>query len=333
MRVSIIIPVYNVSLYISRCLNSILEQDFDDLECLLVDDASPDNSMALVEARLADYKGPICFRLLHHTENKGLSAARNTGILESTGEYVYFIDGDDALLPHSITRLAELAVIHNFPDVVQGSSIIQEGNHLNKRYLIQKSVPSYCRNKQWIQRQMLRRKKIPVTAWNKLLKKSFLTENQLFYKEGLWHEDEHWTFFAASLVQSIAFCYVPTYQHYIHAGSIMSTSGKRSVDSWFVILEDFILRSDLKKRQERKTILELLFCQLQRILKGDQCLQEENINRLRLLVKPCLYSAYKRFQPIETALLWCYSMPLPLLKFQGASISKALYFRILRFFV
>jgi glycosyltransferase involved in cell wall biosynthesis len=333
MKISIIIPVYHVSAFIGRCLDSVLEQDYEDMECIFVDDASPDNSMNLVENRLSDYKGSICFRLLHHAENKGLSAARNTGIREATGEYLFFLDGDDALRPHSISFLAELATIYEAPDMVQGSSLIQDGNRFSSRYMIRKSVPEYCRKRSWIRKQMLRRKKIPVTAWNKLIKRSFLVENHLFFKEGIWHEDEHWTFFAASCVQSVAFCRLPSYEHYLHRDSFMANSGKRSVDSWFVILDDFIRRSELKGRLERKTIMELLFCQLVRILNGDLIALDENIARLRWLAKPCLMYAWRHLRFTEALLLSVYSLPLSLLKTQRLSILKAIYFRMLMFFV
>ena len=81
MKISIVIPVYNVAPYIKDCLHSVMVQSWqDNLECILVDDCGKDNSMQLVEERLQTYKGKIDFRIIRHQHNRGLSAARNTGI-------------------------------------------------------------------------------------------------------------------------------------------------------------------------------------------------------------------------------------------------------------
>ncbi|MCX6308164.1 MAG: glycosyltransferase family A protein [Bacteroidia bacterium] len=170
MTVTIIIPVFNVSSYIERCLDSVMKQDFSSLQCILVDDASPDDSMTKVKALLTGYLGPIDFKLIRHEENKGLSAARNSGILASTGEYLFFLDGDDALLESGIGILANLAIRNGNPDVVQGSTIIIGEDCKRERYQIQKDIPEFTKNKRWLRKNMLKRKKIPVTAWNKLIR-------------------------------------------------------------------------------------------------------------------------------------------------------------------
>lgn len=90
MKVSVIIPVYNVSKYIERCLLSVLNQTWEDLEIILVDDCTPDNSMELAATVIASHSRGNEVRSLVHDENKGLSAARNTGIRDATGDYVYF---------------------------------------------------------------------------------------------------------------------------------------------------------------------------------------------------------------------------------------------------
>ena len=81
MKISIIVPVYNVAPYIAACLQSVMHQTCQDaLECILVDDCGTDNSMEVVGEMLQSYEGPIGFKVVHHTENRGLSAARNTGM-------------------------------------------------------------------------------------------------------------------------------------------------------------------------------------------------------------------------------------------------------------
>ena len=97
--VSVIIPVYNVSPYIEECLNSVIRQTYTPLEVIVVDDCCTDDSMAKVNAIVDNYHGEILFSLLHHERNRGLSAARNSGLDVATGTYISFIDSDDYILP------------------------------------------------------------------------------------------------------------------------------------------------------------------------------------------------------------------------------------------
>ena len=75
-----VMPVYKVEKYVSECLDSIINQTFDCFECIIIDDCSPDNSMRLIEEKLAGYKGNISFRIVRNERNEGVSAARNKGI-------------------------------------------------------------------------------------------------------------------------------------------------------------------------------------------------------------------------------------------------------------
>jgi len=97
--VSIIIPVYNVSDYVEECLQSVAAQTYTDIECIIVDDCGTDDSMQKVEQFVTSYQGPIAFKILHHEHNRGLSAARNTGMDAATGDFISFIDSDDYIQP------------------------------------------------------------------------------------------------------------------------------------------------------------------------------------------------------------------------------------------
>ena len=89
--VSIVIPVYGVENYIERCLNSVMQQDSKSvsLECILVDDCSPDNSIKIAEKIIKDYSGGIRFEILRHDKNQGLSVARNTGMSSAKGRFLF----------------------------------------------------------------------------------------------------------------------------------------------------------------------------------------------------------------------------------------------------
>ena len=113
MKVSIIIPVYNVSKYIERCLKSALDQTWKDLEIILVDDCTPDDSMDIARSVLETSSRSNMVTILKHEKNRGLSAARNTGIRQAKGDYLYFLDSDDYLPVNSIELLADAAIRHN----------------------------------------------------------------------------------------------------------------------------------------------------------------------------------------------------------------------------
>jgi len=336
MKVSIIIPVYNVSEYIERCMDSVMDQTYPDIECILVDDCSPDNSVELIEKKLVAYSGSITFIILHHEKNKGLSGARNTGIEASTGDYLYFLDSDDEITENSIELLAGMAFKHTGVDIVQGSSDVFEGSSLNKMYHIRKSIPDFSDSHFWLKKSMLESENYPLTAWNKLIKRDFLLNGHLLYKEGIIHEDEHWNFFAAKEVKSMAFCRIPTYRHFIREGSIMtSTDRKKSISSWFFIIQEYITHIDPDMaRFQRKMILKAGFGNLAHITWEASKFPVDNLlKRQRELMKPCLISAWKRCQIFELLLLSYFYQPVFVLKFLCMKNVRGIYFRIVKYLV
>jgi len=220
--ISIIIPVYNVQEYIIECLDSIAAQTYTTgVECILVDDCGNDNSMKMVNDYLDGYKGGIDFRILRHERNRGLSAARNTGIMDAKGKYVLFVDSDDSISAQCLMYFMEVA--RQYPE----AQMIAAGAKTTKRksYTMEKPFPDYADNPKWIATMMLSRggrRGIPVTAWNRLVRRDFLIEHRLFFREGAVHEDELWNFTLAPEITRIAFCKHDTYFYRIRPQSIMT---------------------------------------------------------------------------------------------------------------
>lgn len=219
MLISIVIPVYKVEEYIERCLQSVIAQDYEgDLECLLIDDCTPDNSCAIIDDILDRYQGPIEFRLLHHEKNRGLSAARNTGIDNAQGDYIYFLDSDDYISSDCISKLAA-PLTEGDCDIVIGNYTILGTNRLSLPLLLgnrqlthnDEIIESYIRY-EWY-----------MMAWNKLYKLTFIREHLLYFKEGIIHEDELWSFQCACLAQSLMSIDSSTYFYCIRNASIMTS--------------------------------------------------------------------------------------------------------------
>ena len=217
MLVSIIVPVYNVEKYIKTCIESILAQDYNDIELILVDDCSPDNSISIAKEIVGKSKRTT--RFITHIKNRGLSGARNSGIKASTGDAIFFIDSDDELHDNTVISCLVAELQATGADIVAGNyqRIYKQDKIVSRRYcqkrIIQDNsniVNAFCQGS------------IPITAWNKLIKRDFLLKNNLFFKEGLIHEDELWTFNTIIAANTIVLTGKTTYNYYQQESSIMS---------------------------------------------------------------------------------------------------------------
>ena len=264
MKVSIIIPVYNVAPYIERCLQSVVSQTYQNFECLLIDDCGTDDSMSIIEQFIRDYNGAIHFSILRHQHNMGLSAARNTGIKAAKGSYIYFMDSDDAITPDCIETLLGLAEKYPEADYVQGT--IVTGSEQLMEGAIDPDVPEYCNDRQLLENIILC--KTHRTAWNRLLKRSFLLNNNLLFPVGLVMEDHYWTYFVAKHAKAVAFTHKGTYYYYKNAGSIVNLKSKKQLTknytSYMTITEaitnDLLQRNDVKPCHRQYVGEAIVFC-------------------------------------------------------------------------
>ena len=215
-NVSIIVPVYNVSAYVERCWESLVKQTYKDLEILFIDDCGTDDSVEKLQKLIDTHPGIYC-KILHHDHNRGLSAARNTGLMAATGDYVYFLDSDDDIIEDCIERLVA-PVMNDEIDIVVGNYRVVGGEAhspllLNSGLLDSPKdvLASYAAGK-WY-----------VMAWNKLCRRDFLIDNNLFFREGLIHEDVLWTFQVACKAQSLYVCNDVTYNYNVRGASIMTS--------------------------------------------------------------------------------------------------------------
>ena len=214
MQVSIIIPVYNVETYIEKCLQSVANQTFNgEMECLIIDDCGQDNSMNIVEKFIQAYNttthtNPIEFRILHHSHNRGLSAARNTGLDNAIGDWIYFIDSDDWITPECIELMYEcvkkkpsLQMIMGYINYVgesPGWKFAPPGIYKDGIIKLSCSYQIYS------------------MAWNKLLLKKFLIEHKLYFKEGILNEDELWFIQVACFISEIQIIEQSTYYYVLN---------------------------------------------------------------------------------------------------------------------
>lgn len=188
IALSFIVPVYNVEKYIAQCLASILKINKISIEVIVVDDASPDNSMAIVREKFANDSR---LKIIHLKENRGLSEARNEGIRQARGDYIAFIDSDDFIQPE-IIEIAYSYILKEKPDVLasNGYMAFDDDTLPNKisvpvtplKYSLTSGADFY--------KDRFINNKLVVAAPAYIYKKSFLSGNRLFFIAGLLHEDE-----------------------------------------------------------------------------------------------------------------------------------------------
>ena len=146
IKVSIIIPIYNVASYVERCIRSVMNQTLTkEIECIILDDCGSDNSIDIAENLISEYVGCIDFRILHHDFNRGLSAARNTGIDSAKGEYIYYLDSDDKIVPDCIEKLVSSVKKHPDSQIVFAGAEASADNYKWLDYTT-KELPEYSDN-------------------------------------------------------------------------------------------------------------------------------------------------------------------------------------------
>lgn len=220
--VSIIIPVYKVEEYIRECLLSVINQSYKDLEIIVVDDGSPDHSADIVREYIK-YDNRI---KLIQQENGGLSAARNTGLENATGEYVFFLDSDDLLDTDAVSVMHEIFNKHEDLDMVICSHFcFQEKDDINKieagvcnttirtgrEWLLIQPAIAYSDNIEAIDF---------ITAWGNMYKKNVL--NGFEFPVGKLHEDEFTTYRLLYDSHKVAYVNMQLYAYRQRAGSIMN---------------------------------------------------------------------------------------------------------------
>ena len=227
MRISIIIPVYNVEPYVEKCILSVLRQNYSNLEVVIVDDKTPDESMKKIEGVLKEHSNThIDFKIIHHEINKGLSEARNSGIREATGEYVTFLDPDDQLTDNCISTLATEAINGDY-DLIIGQRIIKEtwsGRILNKKEYPKESI-TFDSLEQIIEAGM------PSEAWNKFIRREFILSHSLWFQPNVLYEDNIWMAQVWSYIPKTRYIPFCTYYYLLREGSIMTTYSLKHLSS------------------------------------------------------------------------------------------------------
>lgn len=227
--ISVIVPIYNVEKYLARCLDSLCRQSFTNIEILLIDDASSDRSGEICEHYAAQDKR---FKVFHHAENKGPSAARNTGLRHAVSDFLMFADSDD-WVNEDFCKAAYECAIHNRADLVMfGYQYISEQTiHSKQKNLYNTVAEGFRTHEEALNLSLTGFGMVPV---NKLYRKS-LFEN-IFFPEGQLYED---TAICYKIIWKAARIYCMNtilYYRFLRPGSItMSKPARKMVRDRFKV--------------------------------------------------------------------------------------------------
>lgn len=229
-RLSIIIPVYNVEEYLDRCLSSILDQEFTSYEVILVDDGSTDSSPLICDRYSATDPR---FRTLHKP-NGGVSSARNAGLELAKGEYIMFLDSDDALLPYALDDMMDVVAGEDM--VVAGYAAFMQG--VPVKTIHPRATYSYKSSEypQFFQDNLRRNCEMLDAPWAKMFKRKAIGTTR-FYEGLSYAEDKLFVFTVMSKCSSIKTFAGDVYAYYMRSGTLGSDiSSDKHLQQLYVFL-------------------------------------------------------------------------------------------------
>ena len=246
---TVVIPVYNVEKYLNRCIESILLQEWKNYDILLVDDGSTDRSPQICD----DYVKAYDFISVIHKENGGLSEARNTGLSQAKGEYVYFPDSDDWLEPDTFMALAEVLESQKF-DIISFNREFVKGEE--DAIVSEPEVTQVFEGKDAFV-QMLKHSYITGFANDKIYRKSLFIDNNILFPKGKYYEDlgtNYKLFLSAKKVYATN----QKYYHYLidNPDSITQSWNEKKFSDMFGFYKD-IFYSDFVRSQLNQEELQI----------------------------------------------------------------------------
>lgn len=212
-KISVIIPIYKVEKYLNRCIESVTDQTYKNLEIILVDDGSPDRCPEICEEWAKKDKR---IKVIHK-ENGGLSDARNAGLKIAIGEYISFVDSDDWLHRDALQTLKYFLERYN-ADIVECKAI-STNKRVEDKIIDNDKIKVVEFNRKSSIEALLCEESLKQTVWNKLYKRTIIKDINFEY--GKYHEDEFWTYQVFDKVEKILFLDVELYYYFQRLDSIM----------------------------------------------------------------------------------------------------------------
>lgn len=241
MKLSIIVPVYNIAQYLNDCVQSVLTQSFQGWELILVNDGSTDRSATLCEEWV---KKDHRIRVIHKT-NGGLSDARNAGLLEAKGEYIHFLDGDDYYVSDNVLQtLIEQVGQYQYPDTLLFCRVdkYEDTGKENKERPYNTDFINQSSSTTIIFEHLLCTQRFNMSACFQILRRELLMENRIFFEKGLRNEDIDWSIALWQYLKTVRAvnCYGYCYRH--RSNSITTTYSLDDIQSYKFMFDKWYKR-------------------------------------------------------------------------------------------
>lgn len=233
VKFSIILPAYNVEKYIEQAVNSVINQTYSNWELIIVNDGSTDSTLDILKRYKAKNIKVIT------TKNNGVAKARNLALKHATGDYIVFLDGDDFLENWILKKVNSLCKKNLDIQAFLGTfNCVKEKDYLKflRSEILQSSRINGCSHEQIL--EYVYEIRLIFTIWRFIVKRSFILENNLMFKEGILHEDEDWVTRMLVYVRNLHCITKPFYNYRIRENSIMTNKS----------YEHFKLKNDSKYR-------------------------------------------------------------------------------------
>lgn len=275
IKVSIIVPVYGVEKYIDKCLNSLVKQSLKEIEIIVVNDGTKDNSQKIIDKYVKKYPDKIKSYI---KENGGQGSARNYGLEKANGEYIGYVDSNDFVEKDMYKKLYNKAKENNYDIVVCGNYNVSE-DYQNK------NIDTFINNYNTDLENIFFGK---MAVWNKIYKRDILIKNKLEFKEKVWYEDLAFTLKAIMNSNTFAFIDEPLYDYLIREGSTMNNSNVQRNLEILDAFNDILSYIQHNKKEEYFSKIEFLaidhiyISAIVRVLKAeaDDKVKRETINKL-----------------------------------------------------
>jgi glycosyltransferase involved in cell wall biosynthesis len=255
--VTISIPIYNCENHLINCLQSVVNQKYKNLEVQLVDDLGNDNSMQVAEDFIQKHPD-FHFKILRNEKNSGLSVVRNVGIDNAQGKYIFFLDSDDEITPDCISKMVEIAEREHVEMVCGNVRTIKlESKEEIDAFRLHNTQEKITNNTEIFESFIQGR--FPVPSWNKLILLDFLKQNKLYFKEGLFAQDDLQTFMTVLKLNSVYFLADFTYLYYLHQNSVIHNRNRKHFENWNTIISEidkhFNQEKDVNRKQKLKKFI------------------------------------------------------------------------------
>lgn len=312
VKISVIVPVYNTSHYLSRCLESILTQTYSNVEIVIVDDGSSDNSGQICDEYARTYSNVIVF----HKDNEGVGSARNKALELVTGEWLLFCDSDDTLVENAIQNLSEHitydvdCIVAGYNEVnVEGDIIYTSSSNYKQRLTYSESLldiykPMYLKYNGFL--------------WNRLIRASVVHSNHLRFKEDIYYREDG--LFLTELIccskKDLLYISTPVYNYYTNPSGAMFSLSKGFSYKFLSELDSRILSNNVVRKSTSIFDYKLRYKAAASVIEGydwiislmnkfaveDNIKREDLLKRTKYSVSPEFYMIYRLYKKIQRLL-------------------------------